>query len=143
MDPTHAPPPPSSPPPSPPFPPSPSSPLLLPLPLGLRGGRLQQAGRPVRPRGPPCRHGRWRAPLGLPPPRPKGRGGGRREEGEGGKWGKGGPGFHPVPPFPRPSLPHLWAGPPNFGASVVFTARLVQKSEKTIGQHNYFSTTPN
>jgi hypothetical protein len=37
------------------------------------------------------------------------------------------------PPFVRPALPHLWAGPPNFGASVVYTAPLAQRSEKIIG----------
>jgi hypothetical protein len=47
--------------------------------------------------------------------------------------GRGGPGFHPAPPFPRPALPHLWAGPPNFGDSVIVTARPAQKSEKIIG----------
>jgi hypothetical protein len=39
----------------------------------------------------------------------------------------------PGPPPPRPALSHLWAGPPNFGASVVFTARPAQRLEKTIG----------
>jgi hypothetical protein len=38
-----------------------------------------------------------------------------------------------APPLPRPALPHFWVGPPNFGASVVVTARLAQKSKKTIG----------
>jgi hypothetical protein len=58
------------------------------------------------------------------------KGGGR---GRGVSGGKGGLGFHPAPPFPRPTMPYLWIGPPNFGASVVFTARPAQRSEKTIG----------
>jgi hypothetical protein len=58
------------------------------------------------------------------------KGGGR---GGGVSGGKGGPGFHPAPLFLRPALPHLWAGLPNFGASVVFTAHPAQRSEKTIG----------
>jgi hypothetical protein len=83
------------------------------------------------------------APLfqGPPPPPPKGQGEGEEEggrKGRGGKWGKGGLGFHLAPPFPRPSLSHLWAGPPNFGASVIFTAYPVQKSEKTIGTAQFF-----
>jgi hypothetical protein len=67
------------------------------------------------------------------------KGGGREEEGgrkgggRGGRLsgGKGAPGFHPA--LPRPTLPHLWAGPPNFGASIVFKAHSAQKSEKIIG----------
>jgi hypothetical protein len=62
--------------------------------------------------GPPRRHGRWRAPLGLPPPQGQG---GREEEGRrkgrGGKWEEGGPGLggggawvgsmhHPLPWLP-------------------------------------------
>jgi hypothetical protein len=38
-----------------------------------------------------------------------------------------------APPLPRPALPHLWAGPPNFGASVVVTAHPTQRSKETIG----------
>jgi hypothetical protein len=68
----------------------------------------------------------------LPPPPPQGQGEGEDKGGREVSGGKGGPGFHPTPPFPRPALPHLWVGPPNFGASVVFTARPVQRSEKTI-----------
>jgi hypothetical protein len=92
--------------------------------------RPRLAGRPVRLRGPPCRHGRWWVPLGLLPPKAKRKG---RRKGKGISGGKGGPGFHLASPFPRLALPHLWAGPPNFGASVVFTARPAQRSEKTIG----------
>jgi hypothetical protein len=79
------------------------------------------------------------APPPLPPPfllpPLQGQGEGRKKGGgRGGEvsGGKGGPGFHPVPPFPRPTLPHLWARLPNFGASVVFIARAAQRSEKTI-----------
>jgi hypothetical protein len=57
--------------------------------------------------------------------------------------GRGALGFHPVPPFLRLALPHLWAGLSNFGTNVVFIARPAQKFKKTIGQHNFFSTTPN
>jgi hypothetical protein len=63
----------------------------------------ERAGQPVRLRGPPCRHGRWQAPLGLPPPRPRGKGGGRGEEREGGKWGEGGPGIPPCPSVSKAS----------------------------------------
>jgi hypothetical protein len=87
------------------YPPSHSSPLPPPLSLGLGGGEAKGKGRK--------------------------KGGGRGRGGEV-SGGKGGPGFHPAPPFPRPALPHLWAGLPNFGASVVFTARPTQGSEKTI-----------
>jgi hypothetical protein len=38
-----------------------------------------------------------------------------------------------APPSPRPALPHFWTRLPNFGASVVFTTCLAQRSEKTIG----------
>jgi hypothetical protein len=93
-------------------------------------------------------------PFFLLPPRPRGRKeeGGRKERKGRGRGrrggvsgGKGGPGFHPAPPFPCPSLslPHHWAGPPNFGASVVFTARPAQNKNKPSGQHNFFSPIPN
>jgi hypothetical protein len=79
-------------------------------------------------------------PSSKPPPPPPGRWGGG---GGGVSGGKGGTGFHPTPPFPRLALPHLWAEPPNFGATIIFTTRPVQRSEKPSGQHNFFSTTPN
>jgi hypothetical protein len=104
-------------PPSPHLPPPP--PLPPPLPLGLGGGR---------PRG-ACHLPWWQGgPRGLTS-RPANRG----------------PGFHPAPPFPRPALPHFWAGPPNFGDSVVVTIRpaLPKDQKKSSGQHNFFSTTPN
>jgi hypothetical protein len=69
-------------------------------------------------------------PLASPP---KAKGKGRRKGGGGVSGGKGGPRFHPAPPFPRPALSHLWAGLPNFGDSVVVTARPAQRSEKIIG----------
>jgi hypothetical protein len=77
-------------------------------------------------------------PIHAPPPPsplPQGQGEGEEEGGRkkrGVTRGKGGLGFHPAPPFPRPALPHLWAGSPNFGASVVFIAYPAQRSEKTI-----------
>jgi hypothetical protein len=74
-------------------------------------------------------------PPPLPPP-PKAKGKRRKKRGRRGggiSGGKGGLGFHPAPPFPRPALSHLWAGPPNFGASIVFIARPAQKLKKTIG----------
>jgi hypothetical protein len=49
----------------------------------------------------------------------------------------GGAGAHDLvatpPPLVRPAMPHLWARPPNFGASVVYTARPAQRLKKTIG----------
>jgi hypothetical protein len=56
-------------------------------------------------------------------------GGGDLRSLEGGR----GPRFGSCPPFVRPALPHLWAGPPNFGANVVYIASPAQRSEKTIG----------
>jgi hypothetical protein len=35
--------------------------------------------------------------------------------------------------FVRPALPHLWAGPSNFGANVVYNAPPAQRLKKTIG----------
>jgi hypothetical protein len=47
-------------------------------------------------------------------------------------------GFHPAPPFLRPTLPHLWAGPPNFDASIEFTARPAQRLKNHWGSINFF-----
>jgi hypothetical protein len=55
--------------------------------------RPRQAGRPVKPQGPPCCHGRWHAPLGFPSPKAKGKGGGR-----GGVWRRGCMGWIHAPP---------------------------------------------
>jgi hypothetical protein len=82
------------------------------------------------------------SPLALGLSHPSARGErGRKEGGKGEE--KEGLGFHPASPFPRPALPHLWIGPPNFGASIVFTARPAKDQKKPSGQHNFFSTTPN
>jgi hypothetical protein len=119
--------------PGPPFPPLNPPPLpppfLLPSPWPWDGG-----GQGVLatchggPRGLTSRpasrgHDRWGGLLGrraLPaamvgggrpwPPPPQGQGEERRKEGRRGRGvtgGKGGPGFHPAPPFPRLALPHL------------------------------------
>jgi hypothetical protein len=66
--------------------------------------------------------------------------------GGGDLWLAGGAGARDLEAAPSPlwpALPHLWAGPPNFGDSVVVTARPAQRSKETSGQHNFFSTTPN
>jgi hypothetical protein len=47
--------------------------------------------------------------------------------------GAGARDFEAAPLPPWPALPHLWVGLPNFGDSVVVTARPAQRSEKTIG----------
>jgi hypothetical protein len=52
-------------------------------------------------------------------------GGDRRSPG-----GGRGPRFGGCTPFVRPALSHLWAGPPNFGASVVYTAPIYPKIRK-------------
>jgi hypothetical protein len=106
------------------YPPSPSSPL--PPSSFLLPSHWPWEGRPRRTRHLPWRQG---GPSGLTGrPACRGQWGGR---GGGISGGKGGLGFHPAPPFLRPALPHFWAGPPNFGISVVFTTCLAQRSEKT------------
>jgi hypothetical protein len=44
----------------------------------------------------------------------------------------------PTPAPPKPAMPHFWTGPTKFLPSVVFTARLVQRSKKSLGQHFIF-----
>jgi hypothetical protein len=92
-----------SPPPSPHLsPPSPSS--------SLWGREAKGCPPPAMAAGGPRLPQR---PLAYPPQGQEegGRKGGGRGGREGGiNEGKGGPGFHPAPPFSRPTLLHFWAG---------------------------------
>jgi hypothetical protein len=71
-------------------------------------------------------------------------GGGRGGRGKSGGKGEGGSKFHSAPPFLRPALPHLWGRAAKFLPSVYITQpALPRDQKKPLGQHNFFSTTPN